>query len=60
LIAPLNDALGGLPGMLPNMRETVSSSDGVSYLASSAKAESELGFAPRSLEQGIIDTWGRR
>jgi len=60
LIAPLNDALGGLPGMLPNMRETVSSGDGVSYLASSAKAESELGFAPRSLEQGIIDTWGRR
>ena len=46
--------------MLPNMRETVSSGDGVSYLASSAKAESELGFAPRSLEQGIVDTWGRR
>ena len=23
-------------------------------------AEAELGFAPRSLEQGILDTWGRR
>jgi len=60
LIAPINDAMGGLPGMLPNMRETVASGDGVSYLASSAKAEAELGFTARSLEQGILDTWGRR
>jgi nucleoside-diphosphate-sugar epimerase len=58
LVAPLNDALGGLPGMLPNMREAVSAGSGVTYWAASSKAEAELGFRPRSLEQGIVDTWG--
>lgn len=56
--APLNDALGGLPGMPANLRETISASDGVTYWASHAKATRELGFEPRSLEQGIVDTWG--
>ena len=56
--APLNDALGGLPGMPANLRETISASDGVTYWASHAKATRELGFEPRSLEQGIADTWG--
>jgi len=59
LSAPLNDALGGLPGMPANLRETLSAGDGVTYWASHAKATAELGFAPRSLERGIADTWGR-
>jgi nucleoside-diphosphate-sugar epimerase len=56
--APLNDALGGLPGMPANLRETIAAGDGVTYWASHAKAARELGFEPRSLEQGIADTWG--
>ena len=56
--APLNDALGGLPGMPASLRETISASDGVTYWASHAKATRELGFESRSLEQGITDTWG--
>jgi dihydroflavonol-4-reductase len=56
--APVNDALGGLPGMPANLRETISASDGVTYWASHEKASRELGFQPRSLEQGIADTWG--
>jgi dihydroflavonol-4-reductase len=55
--APVNDALGGLPGMPANLRETISASDGVTYWASHEKASRELGFQPRSLEQGIADTW---
>jgi nucleoside-diphosphate-sugar epimerase len=39
----------------PNLRELVSASAGVTYWASSDKAERELGFAPRSLEQGLRD-----
>jgi dihydroflavonol-4-reductase len=58
--APVNDALGGLPGMPASLRETISASDGVTYWASHAKAERELGFAPRSLWQGVRDTWERR
>jgi dihydroflavonol-4-reductase len=56
--APLNDAVGGLPGMPANLRETIAASDGVTYWASHDKATRALGFEPRSLEQGIIDTWG--
>jgi dihydroflavonol-4-reductase len=56
--APVNDALGGLPGMPANLRETISASDGVTYWASHEKASRALGFQPRSLDQGISDTWG--
>jgi len=58
-LAPLNDAVGGLPGLPPNLGETIESSDGVTYWASHAKATAELGFVPRPIEQGVADTWGR-
>ena len=58
LIAPLNDRLGGLPGLTGNLREAISSSEKVTYWANHDKATAELGFKPRSLEQGIADTWG--
>ncbi len=57
-VAPINDAVGGLPGMPDNLRETVDSSRGVTYWANHDKAASELGYAPRSLAQGVMDTWG--
>ena len=60
LAAPLNDLIGGLPGMPPNLRETIRAGDGVTYWASHDKATRELGFAPRDLEHGVADTWGRR
>ena len=56
-IAPINDRLGGLPGMPANLRETIAAAQ-ASFLASHDKAARELGFAPRSLEQGIVDTYG--
>jgi nucleoside-diphosphate-sugar epimerase len=59
LIAPINDRLGGLPGLPANARETIRAGDGVTYWGSSAKAKRELGFSPRSLEHGVVDTWGR-
>ena len=57
--APLNDRFGGLPGFPANLRETISASDGVTYWVNHDKATRELGFNPRSLEQGVADTWGR-
>ena len=56
-IAPINDRLGGLPGMPANLRETITAAR-ATFLASHDKAARELGFAPRSLEQGIVDTYG--
>jgi dihydroflavonol-4-reductase len=43
----------------PNLREVISAAAGVTYWASSAKAERELGFAARDLAEGFGDTFGR-
>jgi dihydroflavonol-4-reductase len=59
LAAPLNDRLGGLPGFPANLRETIDAAENVTYWVNHDKATAELGFKPRSLEQGIVDTWGR-
>jgi dihydroflavonol-4-reductase len=59
ITAPLNDRLGGLPGLPVNMGETISASAGVTYWVSHDKATNELGFNARSLEQGVADTWER-
>jgi nucleoside-diphosphate-sugar epimerase len=58
-MAPLNDRFAGLLGMPANMKEIVSASDGVTYWAGHDKATRELGFNPRGLVQGIVDTWGK-
>jgi dihydroflavonol-4-reductase len=57
VIAPVSDRLGGLPGLPGDLRETITMAQ-ATYLASHDKAARELGFAPRTLEQGILDTYG--
>jgi dihydroflavonol-4-reductase len=59
LLTPINDRLGGLPGLPQNLTETLRASAGVTYWAKHDKATRELGFNPRGLEQGVADTWGR-
>ena len=54
--APFGRVIGPLLGYPPNMRELISTSDGVTFWASDAKARGELGYAPRGLEQGLRDT----
>ena len=51
-VAPLGRLIGQ-----PNLAEIVSASAGVTYLASSAKAEAELGFTARDIETGLRDTF---
>jgi nucleoside-diphosphate-sugar epimerase len=55
-IAPLGSIAGPLMGYPPNMRELISSADGVTFWASSEKAKEELGYAPRDLRTTIADT----
>jgi nucleoside-diphosphate-sugar epimerase len=42
----------------PGLREVVSSSKGVTFWASDARAKSDLGYASRLLEAGLRDTFG--
>ena len=43
-------------GQPPNMRELISTADGVTFWASHEKASRELGYAPRGMEEGIRQT----
>lgn len=47
---------GALIGQ-PNLHEVISASSGVTYWATAARAEQELGFRPRSIEDGLRDTF---
>jgi dihydroflavonol-4-reductase len=58
LVAPFNDRLVHLPGLPDDLRETIRASDGVTYWATAAKAEAELGFVARPLDQGVRDVFG--
>jgi dihydroflavonol-4-reductase len=42
----------------PGMREVVSSTKGVTFWATDARAKSELGYTSRALEAGLRDTYG--
>jgi nucleoside-diphosphate-sugar epimerase len=53
VIAPFGRVFGQ-----PNLRELVDSSVGVTYLGSSERAESELGFSTRQVEDGLRDLFG--
>jgi dihydroflavonol-4-reductase len=55
-LGPLGDTLSGTA----NLAELISSGDGVTFWASSAKASLELGFAPREIEAGMRDAFGPR
>ncbi len=54
--ATVGPLVGPLLGYPPNMKELVSSSHQVTFWARSDKAKRELGWQPRSLEQGMRDT----
>lgn len=55
-IAPAGRLVGPVMGYPPNMRELISSADGVTFWAASDKAERDLGYAPRDLRTTITDT----
>jgi len=56
LMTPAGPLVGKIMGQPPNLRELISSADGVTFWARHDKAMSELGFSPRGLEQGLRDT----
>jgi len=54
-MAPFGPLVGKVMGQPPNLRELISSADGVTFWAKHDKAMSELGYSPRGLEQGLRD-----
>jgi hypothetical protein len=44
--------------MPASLAEIIANGDGVTFWANHDKAAAELGYAPRSLAQGVVDTWG--
>ncbi|HVM28398.1 MAG TPA: NAD-dependent epimerase/dehydratase family protein [Mycobacteriales bacterium] len=52
-LAPAGRVVGPALGFPPNLRELISSSDGVTFWASGAKAQRELGWTPRPLAEGL-------
>lgn len=56
MMAPFGRVMGPLLGQPPNLREVIRASHGVTYWATHAKAERELGYAPRDLETLLRDT----
>jgi nucleoside-diphosphate-sugar epimerase len=55
-LTPIGPLVGKLMGQPPNLRELISSADGVTFWASHEKASRVLGYAPRGLEQGLRET----
>ena len=54
-LTPVGPLVGKMMGQPPNLRELISSADGVTFWARHEKATRELGYAPRDLEQGLHD-----
>jgi nucleoside-diphosphate-sugar epimerase len=54
-IAPAGPLVGKIMGQPPNLRELISSGDGVTFWAKHDKAMAELGYSPRGLEIGLRD-----
>lgn len=59
-VAPAGRLIGPLLGFPRNLREVVSSSAGVTFWATDERARRELGYVPRSLEEGLRQTYGGR
>jgi dihydroflavonol-4-reductase len=55
-LTPIGPLVGKLMGQPPNLRELISSGDGVTFWASHEKASRELGYAPRGMEEGLRQT----
>lgn len=55
-LTPIGPVVGKIMGQPPNLRELISSADGVTFWAKHDKALSKLDYSPRPLEDGLRDT----
>jgi nucleoside-diphosphate-sugar epimerase len=55
-MVPIGPLVGKLMGQPPNLRELISSADGVTFWAGHEKASRELGYSPRGMDEGMRQT----
>jgi dihydroflavonol-4-reductase len=55
-MVPFGPLVGRVMGQPPNLRELISSADGVTFWAKYDKAARELGYSPRGLDEGLRQT----
>jgi nucleoside-diphosphate-sugar epimerase len=55
LMTPIGPVVGKVMKQPPNLRELISSADGVTFWARHDKAMAELGYSPRNLREGLTD-----
>lgn len=53
VMVPFGPVVGKMMGQPPNLRELISSGDNVTFWASYEKAQKELGYSPRGMEEGL-------
>ena len=56
-LTPVGPVVGKVMGQPPNLRELISSADGVTFWAKHDKAMAELSYSPRGLDEGLRDTF---
>jgi nucleoside-diphosphate-sugar epimerase len=56
MMIPFGPVVGKVMGQPPNLRELISSGDNVTFWASFEKAQKELGYSPRGMEEGLRQT----
>jgi nucleoside-diphosphate-sugar epimerase len=56
-LAPVGPVVGKVMGQPPNLRELITSADGVTFWASDDKARGEIGYTPRDLKTGLRETF---
>ncbi len=55
-MVPIGPLVGRMVGQPPNLRELISSADGVTFWAGYEKAGRELGYTPRGMDEGFRQT----
>jgi nucleoside-diphosphate-sugar epimerase len=56
MMIPFGPVVGKVMGQPPNLRELIASGDGVTFWARYDKAERELGYSPRGMDEGLRET----
>lgn len=56
LMIPFGSLVGKVMGQPPNLRELITSGDNVTFWASYDKAQRELGYSPRGMDEGLRQT----
>jgi nucleoside-diphosphate-sugar epimerase len=59
-LTPFGPLVGKAMGAPPNLRELITTSDGVTFWATDDRARRELGYSPRDMRTGLAEVYGTK